>query len=82
MDYFLSLLKFNSTKFIDDDWMASRGFLDSPVPKEHVWWWEHPISSLKLHKPVTISNSVTCNKAIEILNREGFDQLPVVADCG
>ena len=25
------------TRFLDDDWMAARGFCDSPVPKPQTW---------------------------------------------
>lgn len=68
------------TKFIDDDWMVRQGFYDPSAlgvaPKN--WWITHRVGFLKLATPFTISPSVACQKAVDILRNEGFDQLPVV----
>jgi len=40
------------------------------------------VSDLQLRIPFTISPSVPCSHAVEILEKQGFDQLPVVDDKG
>lgn len=36
------------------------------------------VSALNLQAPLSIVPSVTCQEAIDIMKKEGFDQLPVV----
>ncbi|XP_071511723.1 cystathionine beta-synthase-like [Diadema antillarum] len=71
------------TKFLSDEWMVKKSFLDKHVDNtpQH-WWWKQPISMLKLGMPLTVLSSVSCQDAIDIMNKEGFDQLPVVEDSG
>lgn len=71
------------TKFLSDNWMAERDFID--VDKEHAeqdWWWNTKVSQLKLQAPVTVTPYLSCQAAIDILDKEGFDQMPVVDDFG
>jgi cystathionine beta-synthase len=63
--------------------MAERNFLD--VEKEQAaknWWYDLPVSRLALRAPVTVGLKVRCQDAIDIMNRESFDQLPVIDDSG
>jgi cystathionine beta-synthase len=71
------------TKHLSDEWMFEHGFADLP-PESIVqdWWTELPVSSLPQTFPVTFKPEVTCAAAIDILNKEGFDQIPVVAADG
>eukprot|EP00118_Oscarella_pearsei_P024586 m.306360 g.306360 ORF g.306360 m.306360 type:complete len:534 (+) comp41184_c0_seq1:70-1671(+) len=72
------------TKFLSDDWMLGNGFLEEK--KENVadapWWWAKTVTDLKLNTPLTVLPDVTCSESIEILKKEGYDQLPVVSDSG
>ena len=40
------------------------------------------MSELKLNSPLTLSPRVTIEDALKLLNREGFDQAPVIDDTG
>lgn len=71
------------TKFLNDKWMAERDFLDTDRMKaEQPWWYDLPVSRLALRAPVTVGTHVRCQDAIDIMNREAFDQLPVIDDSG
>lgn len=73
------------TKFLSDDWMIENGYMDKEYegssPQKH-WWWQKKISVLELGAPLTVLPSVTIQDTIDIMNREGFDQLPVVNEAG
>lgn len=45
-------------------------------------WSNLNVSVLNLQAPLSIVPSVTCQEAIDIMKKEGFDQLPVVANDG
>lgn len=72
------------TKFLSDDWMEDNGFLEKERNDDHnkFWWWTKKVSSLNLLTPLTVLPSVTCQQSIDIMDREGFDQLPVVNEAG
>ena len=40
------------------------------------------MTSLPQKFPLTVLPSVTCGETIDILHREGFDQMPVVGEDG
>ena len=40
------------------------------------------MSALNLHSPLTVTPNVTIEETLEILNAEGFDQVPVVDEQG
>merc|ERR1712079_794234 len=46
------------------------------------WWAEEKVSSLEISAPLSILPSVTVEQAIDIMVREGFDQLPVITESG
>eukprot|EP01098_Paradermamoeba_levis_P004426 TRINITY_DN18_c0_g1_i1.p1 TRINITY_DN18_c0_g1~~TRINITY_DN18_c0_g1_i1.p1 ORF type:complete len:501 (-),score=206.94 TRINITY_DN18_c0_g1_i1:143-1645(-) len=64
------------TKFLNDDWMQTQ-VLQEPAP-EDTWLLSKKVEDLGLAKPITVSPTVTCAEAVNILKKEGFDQLPVV----
>ncbi|XP_037084572.1 cystathionine beta-synthase-like protein [Pollicipes pollicipes] len=70
------------TKFLDDEWMAERGFCDAVPTKYESWWGQQRIAVLDVSTPLTVLPSVSCQDAIDIMNHEGFDQLPVVDQHG
>merc|ERR1712204_36020 len=46
------------------------------------WWAEEKVSSLELSAPFSVQPSVTVEQAVEIMVKEGFDQLPVLTAKG
>uniref|UniRef100_A0A2L2Y4G7 Cystathionine beta-synthase n=1 Tax=Parasteatoda tepidariorum TaxID=114398 RepID=A0A2L2Y4G7_PARTP len=71
------------TKFLSDSWMTEQEFIniDLEMSAKH-WWWDTRVSSLNLAEPLTILPHMSCQDAIELMNKEGYDQLPVVDDTG
>uniref|UniRef100_A0A914W537 Cystathionine beta-synthase n=1 Tax=Plectus sambesii TaxID=2011161 RepID=A0A914W537_9BILA len=71
------------SKFLSDKWMAERDFLDvDKDDAEKNWWFDLPVNRLTLRAPVTVTAKIRCQDAIDIMNREGFDQLPVLDESG
>jgi len=70
------------SKHLEDDWMAQRDFIEFNSQAEKAWWWNEPLTRLSLKHPITVSPQMSCQTAIEIMNRETFDQMPVVNDTG
>lgn len=70
------------TKFLSDEWMLARDFLDVPPPPDETrgWWWYRPVSVLKLESPKALPSSSTLREALDTLSKYGFDQMPVVDD--
>ncbi|KAG0014753.1 hypothetical protein BGZ81_000289 [Podila clonocystis] len=71
------------TKFLNDGWMQTNGFTDHAMvieqeTKKHQWGGAH-VSDLHLKAAVTVTNSSPCREAIVLMERNGFDQLPVVS---
>merc|ERR1711902_333598 len=68
------------TKFLDDQWCADRDIIE--MKDMDTWWAEEKVSSLEISAPLSILPSVTVEQAIDIMVREGFDQLPVITESG
>uniref|UniRef100_K3XCE3 Cystathionine beta-synthase n=1 Tax=Globisporangium ultimum (strain ATCC 200006 / CBS 805.95 / DAOM BR144) TaxID=431595 RepID=K3XCE3_GLOUD len=70
------------SKFLSDDWMYEHGYVEdmSKTRLSSTWWAKKLVSELPLQAPVTITPDLTCKDAVDILKKEGFDNLPVVAD--
>ncbi|KAE8886941.1 Cystathionine beta-synthase [Phytophthora fragariae] len=70
------------SKFLSDDWMYEHGYVTdmSKSALSSTWWAKKNVSELLLQAPVTITPDLTCKEAVDILKKEGFDNLPVVAD--
>lgn len=70
------------TKFLSDEWMAENGFIDTTTKQqqeaEKKQWKDATVGDLKLPDAITVSASTTCSAALQILNKGGFDQVPVV----
>ena len=45
-------------------------------------WSSLNVSALQLRAPLTVTPTVTIQETLDILNKEGFDQVPVVNDAG
>lgn len=41
-----------------------------------------PVSALNLAVPLTVSPEMSIHEVLELLNKEGYDQVPVVDDTG
>ncbi|KAL4229563.1 hypothetical protein ACF0H5_012602 [Mactra antiquata] len=72
------------SKFLSDDWMSQRDYLqlDKASPQGRSWWWDSNVSVLDLQSPLTVIPNVTIGETLELLNKEGFDQVPVVDEEG
>ncbi|CAF1097192.1 unnamed protein product [Adineta steineri] len=70
------------TKFLSDDWMCDRGFLDIKDESTSEWWQTKPISSLPICEPVTVSENATIESVCDIMYAKGFDQIPVISNDG
>lgn len=71
------------TKHLSDDWMVSKGFaVAEAADLAGLWWSKLPVSSLPQRFPMTLTPTVTCSNAVDIMHREGFDQMPCVDDSG
>lgn len=71
------------TKHLSDSWMVDHGFMEATdKPSSGEWWFDLPVSSLPQKFPMTLSPAISCGDAIEIMNKEGFDQMPVIDEAG
>lgn len=67
------------TKFVSDHWMEARNFIPCVNTQGH-WWWNEKVAALGLQAPLIISHSITCSRALTIMKKQGYDQLPVIDD--
>jgi len=70
------------SKFLNDKWMIDNGFMEEAKQEKSEWWWNRPVSDLRLETPLTVQPNITCAECIDILKKHGFDQIPVVAESG
>uniref|UniRef100_K3W6D5 Cystathionine beta-synthase n=1 Tax=Globisporangium ultimum (strain ATCC 200006 / CBS 805.95 / DAOM BR144) TaxID=431595 RepID=K3W6D5_GLOUD len=78
------------TKFLNDSWMYNNKFVDNTLYSSEnystfrkdtsTWWAQKKVSEIQLAAPSTVAPHITCNEAIELMEKHGFDQLPVVSD--
>ncbi|XP_042865348.1 cystathionine beta-synthase-like isoform X5 [Penaeus japonicus] len=67
------------TKHLSDKWMEERDFISEKEDTDNKHWWSTlKVSSLPLAAPLTVQPTIACEDAIAIMQREGYDQLPVV----
>ena len=69
------------TKFLDNQWLANRDIIQLEE-RETQWWANEKVSSLELSAPFSVQPTVTVEQAVEIMVKEGFDQLPVLTAKG
>ncbi|KAG1691661.1 Cystathionine beta-synthase [Nymphon striatum] len=71
------------TKFLSDNWMVDREFLDVEAKNQtENWWWNLKVSCLNFAAPLTVLPDVSVQESIDLMNKEAFDQLPVVDKSG
>ncbi|XP_041857928.1 cystathionine beta-synthase b [Melanotaenia boesemani] len=71
------------SKFLSDQWMCEKGFLNLKPPIDpQPWWWNITVQSLQLSAPLILAPSLSCQKTIEILREKVFDQAPVINESG
>jgi cystathionine beta-synthase len=74
------------TKFLSPEWMKLNNFMDDHTQKQENneinQYGGATIADLKLPQAVTIHQTATYKDAIDIMEKRGFDQLPVVNDKG
>eukprot|EP00094_Tigriopus_californicus_P003248 TCALIF_03124-PA protein Name:"Similar to CBS Cystathionine beta-synthase (Macaca fascicularis)" AED:0.10 eAED:0.10 QI:0/0/0/1/1/1/8/0/574 len=69
------------TKFLNDNWLAERDIIQLKED-EKLWWSNLKVSSLELSAPLSIRPTLKVEDTIKIMNKEGYDQLPVIDDKG
>ncbi|KAJ9574722.1 hypothetical protein L9F63_008092, partial [Diploptera punctata] len=69
------------TKFLSDHWMKERDFIEDTDLNSH-WWSNLKVACLNLEAPLSVLPTVTCQEAVDIMRKEGFDQLPVIDEAG
>jgi len=69
------------TKFLDDQWLADRDIIKIEDEAD-TWWANEKVSSLELAAPLSILPTVTVEQSIDIMIKEGYDQLPVISGKG
>ncbi|KAF9189172.1 hypothetical protein BGZ51_009778 [Haplosporangium sp. Z 767] len=71
------------TKFLNDGWMESNGFTDQAMVEEKEYkkhqWGGATVADLHLKAAVTVLSTSSCRDAILLMERNNFDQLPVVS---
>lgn len=72
------------SKFLADEWMAERSFIEEQLEDDakKSWWADLKVTQLNLDAAVTVHPDVSLEETLQILNRDGFDQMPVVDDAG
>eukprot|EP00058_Branchiostoma_floridae_P025212 XP_002610702.1 hypothetical protein BRAFLDRAFT_117945 [Branchiostoma floridae] len=73
------------SKHLSDDWMSERNLLEKTSEGAEMnkpWWWDMKVHDLQLHAPITVLPTVTCAEAIDLMKKEGIDQMPVVGEAG
>ncbi|KAF7721484.1 hypothetical protein EC973_004641 [Apophysomyces ossiformis] len=71
------------SKFLRDDWMREKNFLDQKLENQGCQnngtsnHQEVTVQMLKLKKAVSVTDTTSCKDAIELMEKNGFDQLPV-----
>jgi cystathionine beta-synthase len=66
-----------------DDWMRVNGFSDVKATEEEIAQFKGAaVKDLNLPDAITIPDSTTCAKALDIMGSGGFDQVPVVDATG
>ncbi|EDO43469.1 predicted protein [Nematostella vectensis] len=72
------------TKFLSDDWMTEKGFVEPNTNgfDSKLWWWKKQLHALNPPTPLSVLPSISCQHCIDIMSREGYDQLPVVNEAG
>ncbi|GAM22449.1 hypothetical protein SAMD00019534_056240, partial [Acytostelium subglobosum LB1] len=72
------------SKHLNDDWIMDNGFVDPVYPSykdtEAEKYHGATVGDLHLAKPITVTANTTCAAAVELLQKHGFDQLPVLSE--
>ncbi|CAF0707871.1 unnamed protein product [Brachionus calyciflorus] len=67
------------TKFLSDEWMVARGFMEAPISDKDPWWTNQSVSEIKdFVKQVDehiIDENVDCSKALQIMRTRSIDCL-------
>merc|ERR1712106_338755 len=71
------------TKFLSDQWMMDKEFItESEDSSKKQWWSKEKVAVLPTSAPLTVLPTISCQEAISIMQKEGYDQLPVVDNEG
>ncbi|XP_050315547.1 cystathionine beta-synthase-like [Anthonomus grandis grandis] len=53
--------------FVSDQWMELRGY-STPVNRNKLWWWEHPVKELKWQELRLLHEKATCQQTLQAMN--------------
>jgi len=75
------------SKFLNDQWMIDSGFLEAPTDVDggalsQTWWAARSVADLELQTPITVGPDVTCSACVDLLTKNGFDQMPCLNAAG
>lgn len=70
------------SRFVNDDWMIDKGFLEMPTKLTTQWWWNKPVSELEFSTPTSLKADISCSEAIKLFKDEGVDFIPVLGKFG
>ncbi|XP_075158358.1 cystathionine beta-synthase [Haematobia irritans] len=65
------------TKFVSDNWMEARDLKEVVNEHQH-WWWNVPVSDLKLNVPPAVKSNVKFSEAIEVMKKFNLNQIPML----
>lgn len=68
------------TKFLNDNWMYEHHFVDASLGKKskiETWWASGRVGDLNMATPLTLAPDVSIHEAIQVMNEQGFDMVPV-----
>ncbi|KNC74639.1 cystathionine beta-synthase [Sphaeroforma arctica JP610] len=66
------------SKFLNDEWMYENGIMERAAKESEVDRFNGAtVKDLDLPVPVTAALTSTCGEAVEVLNKHGFDYLPL-----
>ncbi|CAG9834689.1 unnamed protein product [Diabrotica balteata] len=69
------------TKFASDQWMEARDLM-TPVNTMNHWWWDKNVLELDLATLHVATESMTCERILNMMKIAGIDQTPVVDSAG
>lgn len=67
------------TKYLSDEWMIARGFMQPPVSEKDPWWFGKSIESIiecqKVENSTFEDANLSCTTALHVMKEKGIDSL-------
>jgi cystathionine beta-synthase len=65
------------TKFVSDHWMEAKGLQECVNVNNH-WWWDDSVANFVVEPLITATSSMTCERILHVMKKQGIDQVPIV----